>query len=135
MIGGVNPNSDLPALQQIASRAAQAQLAYAPDEDSFDILDPAANTFDLSANMLSIPNGNWIMLGRCGSVWKSEFRLGKNYLIMEDEDPERVLYLAIAQTVFAGFFSEEICQMVLRKKSINLIIFDSETEEIVQWID
>lgn len=57
------------------------------------------------------------------------------YLIMEDEDPERVLYLAIAQTVFAGFFSEEICQMVLRKKSINLIIFDSEIEEIVQWID
>ena len=57
------------------------------------------------------------------------------YLIMEDEDPERVLYLAISQTVFAGFFSEEICQMVLRKKSINLIIFDSETEEIVQWID
>jgi XisH protein len=57
------------------------------------------------------------------------------YLIMEDEDPERVLYLAIVQTVFAGFFSEEICQMVLRKKSINLIIFDSETEEIVQWID
>ncbi|MEZ2232500.1 element excision factor XisH family protein [Microcoleus sp.] len=57
------------------------------------------------------------------------------YLIMEDEDPERVLYLAIAQTVFEGFFSEEICQMVLRKKSIKLIIFDSETEEIVQWID
>jgi XisH protein len=56
-------------------------------------------------------------------------------LIMEDEDPERILYLAIVQTVFAGFFSEEICQMVLRKKSINLIIFDSETEEIVQWID
>ncbi|MEG4800384.1 element excision factor XisH family protein [Microcoleus sp. ARI1-B5] len=56
-------------------------------------------------------------------------------LIMEDEDPERVLYLAIAQTVFSGFFSEEICQMVLRKKSINLIVFDSETEEILQWID
>jgi hypothetical protein len=53
---------------------------------------------------------------------------------MEDEDPERVLYPAIAQTVFEGFFSEEICQMVLRKKSINLIIFDSEKEEIVQWI-
>ncbi len=51
-IGGPYPSSELPALQQIASRAAEPQLAYAPDEDSEDFLDPAANTFDLSENML-----------------------------------------------------------------------------------
>ena len=53
VLGAVNPNSELPMLQQIATRAAQPQLAYAPDEDAVDSLDPAANTFDLSSNMLS----------------------------------------------------------------------------------
>jgi hypothetical protein len=31
-------------------------------------------------------------------------------LIMEDDDPERVLYLALTDTIFTGFFSEEIFQ-------------------------
>jgi Met-zincin/Domain of unknown function (DUF5117) len=52
VIGGPNPSSELPVLQQIASRAVEAELAYAPDEDAVDILDPAANAFDLSENML-----------------------------------------------------------------------------------
>ena len=76
-MSGRDPNSDLPALQQIASRGAQQQLAYAPDEDSFDILDPAANTFDLSANMLRY--SQW-QLDNARAMWKrleSELRLGR----------------------------------------------------------
>ena len=67
VIGGVNPNSDLPALQQIASRAGEPQLAYAPDEDTIDTLDPAANTFDLSANMLKY--SQW-QLDNARAMWK-----------------------------------------------------------------
>jgi hypothetical protein len=52
IIGGQYPSSELPVLEQIASRAAEPELAYAPDEDTVDILDPAANAFDLSENML-----------------------------------------------------------------------------------
>ena len=52
IIGGQYPSSELPVLEQIASRAAEPELAYSPDEDTVDILDPAANAFDLSENML-----------------------------------------------------------------------------------
>ncbi len=55
-------------------------------------------------------------------------------LIMEDEAPERVLYLALSNIIFEGFFSEEIGQRVLRKKNLRLIIFDPDTQEITQWI-
>lgn len=55
-------------------------------------------------------------------------------LILEDEDPDRLLYLAIGDNFFNDFFSEELGQKVLRKKQLRLIIFDSETQEILQWI-
>ena len=67
VIGGANPNSDLPALQQIASRAGEPQLAYAPDEDAVDDLDPGANTFDLSGNMLKY--SQW-QLDNARAMWK-----------------------------------------------------------------
>ncbi|MCY7385270.1 MAG: zinc-dependent metalloprotease, partial [Microcoleus sp. CAN_BIN18] len=67
VLGGTNPNSDLPALQQIASRAGEPQLAYAPDEDTVDNLDPAANTFDLSGNMLTY--SQWQM-DNARAMWK-----------------------------------------------------------------
>jgi hypothetical protein len=40
-------------LQQIASRAAEPELAYATDEDVFSFLDPQVNLFDLSADGLT----------------------------------------------------------------------------------
>ncbi|HLO49245.1 MAG TPA: zinc-dependent metalloprotease [Kamptonema sp.] len=51
-IAGVNPSLEVDRLAEIAQRAPEPSLSYAADEDSFDILDPAANTFDLSSNML-----------------------------------------------------------------------------------
>ena len=103
VIGGVNPNSDLPALQQIASRAAQAQLAYAPDEDSVDILDPAANTFDLSANMLRY--SQW-QLDNARAMWK---RLEKRIPVGEEGYNElRVMF----DSVF-GYYVQQVMNATL----------------------
>lgn len=55
-------------------------------------------------------------------------------LILEDEDPERLLFLAVSDRIFNEFFSEEIGQRVLRKKNLRVIVFDPGTEEVVQWI-
>lgn len=55
-------------------------------------------------------------------------------LIMEDEEPGRILYLAVSNMIFEGFFSEEIAQRVLRKKNLRLIIFEPDAQEIIQWI-
>jgi hypothetical protein len=54
--------------------------------------------------------------------------------ILEEQEPERQLYLAINLTVFRDIFSEEIGQLLLRRTDLQLIVFNQKTEEIVQWI-
>ena len=103
VIGGVNPNSDLPVLQQIASRAGEPQLAYAPDEDTVDTLDPAANRFDLSANMLKY--SQW-QLDNARAMWK---RLEKRIPAGEEGYNElRVMF----DSVF-GYYANQVMNATL----------------------
>ncbi|NEQ76541.1 MAG: DUF5117 domain-containing protein [Okeania sp. SIO2C9] len=55
-------------LQEIARRASQPELSYATDEDSYDILDPAANRFDLSNDILIY--SQW-QLDNARNIWES----------------------------------------------------------------
>jgi hypothetical protein len=103
VIGGANPNSDLPALQQIASRAGEPQLAYAPDEDIVDNLDPAANSFDLSGNMLKY--SQWQM-DNARAMWK---RLEKRIPVGEEGYNElRVMF----DSVF-GYYMNQVMNATL----------------------
>jgi hypothetical protein len=54
--------------------------------------------------------------------------------ILEELEPQRLLYLAVPIVIFSDFFSEPICQLLLRKTVIRLIVFDPIKEEISQWI-
>jgi hypothetical protein len=54
--------------------------------------------------------------------------------ILEEQEPERLLYLAVTKVIFNDFFSEPICQLIMRKTVIKLIVFDSQKEEVYQWI-
>lgn len=60
------------------------------------------------------------------------------YLLYEDlmriQYPEHILYLAVRNTVYETFFQEEIVQIVLTSRHLNLLIFDETQEEILQWI-
>lgn len=95
--GSLNPRGELPALQQIASRAGEPQLAYAPDEDTVDDLDPAANAFDLSGNMLKY--SQW-QLENSKTMWK---RLEKRTPFGEDGYNElRVMF----DSVFGYYFQQ-----------------------------
>jgi XisH protein len=49
-------------------------------------------------------------------------------------EPERTLYLAIRQRIYADVFEEEIGRMLLQQGILKLIVFDSKREAIVQWI-
>lgn len=55
-------------------------------------------------------------------------------MYMEDTEPDRSLFLAIPTSVYQDFFSEEIGQRVIRRKKLQLVIFDPEQQEILQWI-
>ncbi len=57
-----------------------------------------------------------------------------NYRIaLEDDDPERLLYLAVPLDIYKRFFKYSFIQTV-RRNQIPLLVYDTEKQEIAQWI-
>lgn len=57
-----------------------------------------------------------------------------NYIqALEDEDPDRVLYLAVPLETYDDFFQISFIQKSLKRHAINLVIYDSIKEEIREW--
>ena len=56
------------------------------------------------------------------------------YDIIQELEPERLLYLAIRESIFEEIFTEPIGKVLLKNKRLNLIIFDAKQEVICQWI-
>lgn len=54
--------------------------------------------------------------------------------ILRRNDPERVLYLAIADDIFRDFFQKPAIEDIVADHEIDLLIFDPLEEVIVQWI-
>lgn len=58
-----------------------------------------------------------------------------NYPIaLEDNDPKRLLYLAIPADIYKRFFQNTFIQTVIHKNQIPLIVYDSKKKEKLQWI-
>lgn len=53
--------------------------------------------------------------------------------VLQRQDPDRELYLAVTETAFQAIFSEEAGQLLLREPGFQLIVFNPNTEEILQW--
>jgi hypothetical protein len=49
-------------------------------------------------------------------------------------EAERILYLAIPSVVYVNIFEEPLGQLIREDYQLNLLIFDLNKEEIVQWI-
>ncbi|NET29570.1 XisH family protein [Okeania sp. SIO1I7] len=56
------------------------------------------------------------------------------YDIIQDIEPERLLYLAITESIFEEFFTEPIGQILLKNQRLSLMTFDAKQEVICQWI-
>lgn len=54
--------------------------------------------------------------------------------LMEELMPDRTLYLAVRRTVFADVFEDDVGKLMLRNRRVRLVVFDPDTEGIVQWI-
>jgi glutamine cyclotransferase len=55
--------------------------------------------------------------------------------ILKVTDIERILYLAIRNEVYDDLFTEPIGQLLLNNKQIKLIVFNSDRQELSQWIN
>jgi hypothetical protein len=82
-IDAFSPDAEWRVLEQIAQRSSvEPELAYSTDEDAFDILDPFANAFDLSSDMLQY--SQW-QLENARTLWE---RLDRRYLVSGDSYSE-----------------------------------------------
>lgn len=56
-------------------------------------------------------------------------------LVLELQQPERILYLAVPVAVYDEFFQLEFGQLAIRRYQLRLIVYDAESEVIVQWVE
>lgn len=53
---------------------------------------------------------------------------------LEEQEPDRFVYLAIPLETYQDFFQLPFIQRALRRYQVKLIIYDPKLEEIKQWI-
>ena len=68
----------------------------------------------------------------------SEFHLALgqflNYRVaLKVKEPNRVLFLAVPVKVYHNFFSGELAQLSISEYHVKVVVFDPESEVIVQW--
>lgn len=49
------------------------------------------------------------------------------------EDPDRILYLAVPDLTYNGFFQLDFPASMLEENSVKLIVYDIKLEEITRW--
>jgi XisH protein len=70
----------------------------------------------------------------------SEFHMALGQFInyrtaLRTEDPERRLYLAVPLATYNEFFYLPFTQTVVSENKLKIIIYNVDTEEIVQWLN
>lgn len=57
-----------------------------------------------------------------------------NYaLALEYQESDRILYLAVPDTVFENFFQKALIQKSISRYQVKLVVYDPLTQEIVLW--
>jgi hypothetical protein len=54
--------------------------------------------------------------------------------VMNEVEPDRILYLAVPQSVFNDLFEEPIGQVTIKHAKLRIVIFDEKSEVIIRWI-
>ena len=54
-------------------------------------------------------------------------------LALEQEEPDRELYLAVPSDIYDTFFRLQLIETLVEHHQIPLIVYDAEQEVIVQW--
>lgn len=67
-------------------------------------------------------------------VFHEVVKIALQRIALEDDDPERLLYLAIPLDIYKRFFKNSFIQTVIQRNQIPLLVYDIEKQEIAQWI-
>ena len=55
-------------------------------------------------------------------------------MVLDKEDPDRILDLAVPLDTFDTFFAPFFTQTSVQRHGVHLIVYDPESEALVQWI-
>jgi hypothetical protein len=59
-----------------------------------------------------------------------------NYrIILEELQPERILYLAVPSEIYHSFFEGQFAQVIIRQTALKILVYESEEEVIERWIN
>ena len=73
-----------------------------------------------------------------GMMSEFEKALGQYRLyraLLDKNEPERKLYLAVRQEVWGEFFQRPAVKVAVRANEVHIVVFDEHQEEILQWIE
>ena len=57
-----------------------------------------------------------------------------NYkVVLEESEPDRLLYLAIPEDIYEEFFTRRLARMSVTRMQLNLMVFNPAKEAIVIW--
>ncbi|MGH9837435.1 MAG: element excision factor XisH family protein [Blastocatellia bacterium] len=62
-------------------------------------------------------------------------RYGNYRSLLKAIDPERPIYLAIPSKVYESHFTNQAIRAIVTDRRIGLMVYDSERQEIVQWVN
>lgn len=54
---------------------------------------------------------------------------------LSEQEPERILYLAIPIDTYSSFFTIRLVQNIIRIHQLKLIVYNAKAEVIVEWIN
>lgn len=55
--------------------------------------------------------------------------------ILAENEPGRMLYLAVPVRVYEGLLTERFGQLIIRSLDLRVLVFDHQKENVVQWIN
>lgn len=53
---------------------------------------------------------------------------------LEQQDPHRALYLAVPLDTYSTFFVQPLTQTIVQRYGLQILVYDPETEEVIEWI-
>ena len=54
--------------------------------------------------------------------------------VLEMREPDRILYLAVPETIYARFFEEQVIQKTMRDEKFKLVIYNQTNQIISEWV-
>ena len=77
---------------------------------------------------------SFIGLSRIGDFYKALGQFNFYYMALEEEEPDRILYLAIPEQAYSDLLKEPLTSKTIQRFNLKLIIYNIQQQKIVKWI-